>query len=148
MTDRVVIGKHPAYAYTGMFISTPGSDVTTRDPTEKTGLALSSQWPAIANVIASGTCGLDVLVPYPGVAAGMRPYVYFHRLIGTGYNPHEMYGYYLFSAPDLVSEYEKCSRWRLVQGSTGFRIVKNARIYEDGVTSGTFRYIIFNLPVS
>lgn len=148
MTDRVVIGRHLNYAYTGVFVSTPGTDVKGRNPTEKTGLALSSQWTGIANVIASGTCGLDVVVPYPSVAAGMRPYVHFQRLIGSGYHPHEIFGYNVWGAPDLIVEFEKCSRWRVVQNSTGFRIIKNQRIYEDPITSATFRYILFNLPVS
>lgn len=148
MAGRVIIGKHPNYPYTGVFVSTPGSEVAARDPTSRTGLALSSQWPAIANVIASGTCGIDTVVPYPGVVSGFRPYVYFQRLIGTGYHPHEIYGYMVFSAPDFVNEYEKCSRWRVVQTSTSFRIVKNARIYADTISSATFRYVLFNLPVT
>jgi hypothetical protein len=148
MPDRVVMGRHPSYPYTGVFISTPGSDVAAQDPTKKPGLVLSSQWPVVANVIASGTCTQGQAVPYPSAAAGMRPYVHFHRLIGSGYNPHEMYGYYVWASADMVIEYEKCSRWKVVHGGSSFTILPNARLWADPITGATFRYTLFNLPVS
>lgn len=147
MADRVIIGKHPNYAYTGIFVSTPGTDVKGRDPTDRTGLALSSQWPMIANVIASGTCGLDEVVPYPSVVSGFRPYVHFQRRVGTGYHMHEMWGYNVMEL-ERITAYEKCSRWRVIQTNASFRIVKMARIYPDDITSASFRYVLFNLPVS
>ncbi|MEZ0169939.1 hypothetical protein [Microvirga sp. TS319] len=147
MPDRGILGKHPNYPYTGIFVSTPGVDVSARNPTDRTGLALSSQWPVIANVIASGTCGLDEVVPYPSVVSGFRPYVHFQRRVGTGYHMHEMWGYNALELERIVA-YEKCSRWRVVQTSSGFRIVKNARVYTDTIASASFRYVLFNLPVS
>jgi len=148
MVDRVVMGKHPSYPYTGVFISVPGADVAAFDPAGRAGLVLSSQWPVVANVIASGACTQGQAVPYPSAAAGMIPYVQFHRLIGSGYNPHEMYGYYIFAAPDMVVEFEKCSRWKVEHYGTYFIIQPNARLWADPITGATFRYTLFNLPVT
>jgi hypothetical protein len=151
MVDRVVIGRHPVYASTGVYISQPGLNVAAYNPASKTGLVLSSDWPQIACVVASGICSLGAFVPYPSAASGFLPYVMFNRLIASGYDTHETYVgmTQIDRGGPFTTQEEHRSRWRCAQDWSGFTIVRSSGAYADsGNADAVFRYVLFNMSVS
>jgi len=143
MPTRISMGQHPL-GHNGIVVSVPGVDVLQVNPADKTQLAMSTAWGQMANVIASGVCYQDTTVWLPSSASGFYPYILFHQLVGSGYDPHAISR----NVNDQwnVSEIEGLSKWRLVHGGTYFYVTVNARNVPDPTTGAVFRYVAFNLP--
>jgi len=147
---RVVIGRHPVAAGTGIYIALPGQDVAAYNPTARDGLSLSSDWPQVACVVGSGLCALGAFVPYPSVVSGFLPYVQFNRLLSTGYDTHEtaVFLTQIYRGGPFTVQEEHRSRWLCSQGSSGFTIVRSPGGYTDsGAADAVFRYVLFNMSV-
>jgi hypothetical protein len=150
MVQRVLMGEHPLSPGTGIYASKPGSDVVGLSPGNAAHyplFALNSKGGRMANVLQAGTCTQGATVTHPAIGGGAIPLVIFHRAMSNGgFNPHEIARN--LNTPTNATMIENLSRWRIIQSSTTFRIVVQARNVSDPITGATFRYTVLNLAIN
>jgi len=137
VTRRVILGQHPAGPI-GLFVSLPGIDVFTADPSSITDLSFSTEWGEVASVVMSGYVSINQVIALPSFITGV-PAMWWCAAAGP--NTLVPFSYFQRDTSQIVfSNVRFKAVWG---GAPGSRTVYFTYVspYDSG--DATFKYVIF-----